>query len=129
MDATKFSKGNSSYLKAPECNPFNATITDVIESVDFNKKDCLVIQLNNDKKIQLKPKNAEQLIDLFGTDTEGWKGNNVMVNIGITLYNEKEFAVFVFESYSGSKENYQEKYNPPVINDPPQADLKVDPFN
>lgn len=122
MDATKFSKGNSSYLKAGETNPFNATITDVIESVDFNKKDCLVIELNNDKKIQLKPKNAEQLIDLFGTDTDGWKNNNVMVSIGTTLYNEKEFAVFVFESYQAPGATK------PQTENPPQANLNVDPL-
>ena len=122
MDATKFSNGNSSYLKATECNPFSATITDVIESVDFNKKDCLVVQLNDDKKIQLKPKNVEQLIDLFGTDTDGWKGNNVMVNIGITLYNEKEFAVFVFESYSAPGASTPQAETPPIAN------LDVDPL-
>ena len=121
MDSREYSKSNSAYIKPGETEPFTATITDVIDSVDFNKKPCFVIELNNEKKIQLKNYQAKELEDMFGYDTDKWLNKNVSIGIGETTYNETTFPKFVFTAADQSRQPQAE--TPPVPDTNPDTGL------
>ena len=96
MNTKEYSKSNSAYIKPGESSPFTATINDVIESTDFNTNPCLVLDLSNETKIQLKNYQVKELENLFSEETDNWIGKNISVTIGETLYNETAYPKFVF---------------------------------
>ena len=119
MNTKEYSKSNSAYIKPGESSPFTATINDVIESADFNKNPCLVLDLSNETKIQLKNYQVKELENLFSEETDNWIGKNISVTIGETLYNETAYPKFVFGAADQSRAPQAEVPPTPTTNDLP----------
>ena len=103
MDTTNYAQGGSSYLKAADTQPFTTTINDVIESVDYNKNQCLVLDTEQGK-ITLKWYHVKELQDIFGTDSDKWIGKNVHINKGVISHNGTDYDKFIFEQVKTPQE-------------------------
>jgi hypothetical protein len=122
MNTKDYYKSTSAYIKASETSPFTATITDVIESVDFHKKPCLVIVLSNDTKISLTYFTNNSMEKLYGTETDNWIGKNISVTTddGISEKTGDSYHFFKIEAADQSR--------PPQAEVPPIPDLDDLPF-
>ena len=102
MNAREFAGG---YIKASELNsPLNARILDVSEGTDFNNNRCLVLSLNEGGKMQLKVRDVNAMIALFGDQTENWLGKAITLTTADDVFDGRSYKKFVISEYQPTQQ-------------------------
>ena len=96
MDVTSY---GGSYLKAANVDTLHCRILEVEEGVDYNEKPCLILNLNDDQKWQLKARDVNALVALFGNDSDNWIGQAITLTTEEADYNGTPYKKFVISKY------------------------------
>ena len=90
-NAKKYGATNSAYLKPDDLDgPISVKILNVFESTDYNNKDCLVLELDNEKKFQLNTTNVNSMIEIHGEETDEWIEKEIGLNPGTYSFKSKD---------------------------------------
>lgn len=113
-----------SYLKASMADEVTVVrILGVEEGTDYNGNGCLILNLNDEKKWQLKTRDVNALVGLFGKDSDNWLEKAITLTIDEGDYEGDPYKFFVINPYK--KGDIQDR-QPVKTEAPPVADLSTE---
>jgi hypothetical protein len=117
MDANQY---GGAFIKAADAQAVsNVRILEVTEGTDYDNNPCLVLGLSGGKKYQLKVRDVNALMGIFGGDTSGWVNQAITLTVADDVYNDKPYKKFVITKYDAPQQAAPQQAAAPVADAAP----------